>query len=78
MSDRAYKLSRCTKIFTVIAFALDVSEGYEVKSFRFSTRRKRERSIRNDNELWLKYSNRYFGFSLQKQIWLNLNRDWIK
>ncbi|MEH2362742.1 GUN4 domain-containing protein [Nostoc sp.] len=34
--------------------------------------------MRNDNELWLKYSNGYFGFSLQKQIWLNLNRDWIK
>lgn len=30
------------------------------------------------NELWLKYSNGRFGFSVQRQIWLKLDRDWIK
>ncbi|WP_442944208.1 GUN4 domain-containing protein [Nostoc sp.] len=30
------------------------------------------------NELWLKYSNRRFGFSVQRQIWLKLDCDWIK
>ncbi|HLO86579.1 MAG TPA: GUN4 domain-containing protein [Nostocaceae cyanobacterium] len=30
------------------------------------------------NELWLHYSNGRFGFSVQKRIWLDLQRDWIK
>ncbi|MFN6496808.1 MAG: protein kinase domain-containing protein [Nostoc sp. DedQUE01] len=30
------------------------------------------------NEIWLKYSNGRFGFSIQRQIWLKLDRDWIK
>jgi eukaryotic-like serine/threonine-protein kinase len=29
-------------------------------------------------ELWLKYSNGRFGFSVQRQIWLKLDCDWIK
>ncbi|MBD0390534.1 MAG: GUN4 domain-containing protein, partial [Nostoc sp. C3-bin3] len=34
--------------------------------------------INKINELWLKYSNGHFGFSVQRQIWLKLDRDWIK
>ncbi|MCC5657360.1 serine/threonine-protein kinase [Nostoc sp. XA010] len=30
------------------------------------------------NELWLKYSNGRFGFSVQREIWLKLDCDWIK
>ncbi len=36
-----------------------------------------QQDIRSINELWLKYSNGRFGFSVQRQIWLKLNRDWI-
>ncbi|MEH1820516.1 MAG: serine/threonine-protein kinase [Nostoc sp.] len=34
--------------------------------------------IRKINEIWLKYSKGRFGFSVQRKIWLILDRDWIK
>jgi serine/threonine-protein kinase len=30
------------------------------------------------DQLWVKYSNGRFGFSVQKRIWESVNRDWAK
>lgn len=36
------------------------------------------KDLREINQLWVKYSNGRFGFSVQRRIWENMNRDWIK
>lgn len=36
------------------------------------------KDLREINQLWIKYSNGRFGFSVQRRIWENMNGDWIK